>query len=591
MLLFLICFLAGILTVLAPCVLPLLPVIVGSSLTDGKIDKKKAFTIAVSLSVSVILFTLLLKVSALFIGVPEGVWKIFSGGIILIFGIITCIPSLWENIPFIGYLNRESNKAIGTGYQKKNLLGDIIIGAALGPVFSTCSPTYFVVLATVLPQNFALGIIYLFAYSAGLSLALLGVAVAGQKIIEKLGIAADPRGWFKKILGVIFILVGIAVISGFDKKIEAALLNSGIFDITKIEQKLLEFNAKDQKSEEPSLVPDTTEEIIGEIKEMPADVKKQPNTSLKKVLYPAAHEIVRPAGFVNTGGKPITIGEFKGKKVVLLDIWTYSCINCQRTLPYVHEWYEKYKDQGLEIISLHTPEFSFEKVQKNVEDAVKRFDIRYPVVLDNEYATWNAYGNRYWPRKYLIDLDGYIVYDHIGEGGYEETEQAIQKALAERNERLGMKEEVSDTPIASVPKISFEPSRVSSPEVYFGAARNSYLGNGSKNVSGIQDLKLPSELLSNMLYLEGKWLFDTEYAENQSEAKILFKYEAKNVYMVASSAELLDLEVWQDGIFVKTVSIQGEKLYQLIEGSEYGNHVMELRSKKSGLKAFTFTFG
>jgi thiol-disulfide isomerase/thioredoxin len=144
-----------------------------------------------------------------------------------------------------------------------------------------------------------------------------------------------------------------------------------------------------------------------------------------------APDISTPDGFINTDGKPITLAELRGKKVVLVSFWTFSCINCKRTLPYLNEWYSKYKDQGLEIVSIHTPEFAFEKVLKNVEDAVKVQGIQYPVVLDNDFSTWQAYGNQYWPRKYLLNKDGYIIYDHIGEGAYEETENRIKQALEE----------------------------------------------------------------------------------------------------------------------------------------------------------------
>ena len=163
----------------------------------------------------------------------------------------------------------------------------------------------------------------------------------------------------------------------------------------------------------------------------------------KDRLYQVAKEITTPDGFINTGqnldgsAKPISIGEFVGSKVVLVDFWTYSCINCQRTTPYLNAWYQKYKDEGLVIIGLHTPEFEFEKIYQNVLEATKSMEIKYPVVLDNDYSTWNAYRNRFWPRKYLIDINGYIVYDHIGEGKYEETEKKIQEALAERKVVLG----------------------------------------------------------------------------------------------------------------------------------------------------------
>src|SRR3989338_266338 len=157
----------------------------------------------------------------------------------------------------------------------------------------------------------------------------------------------------------------------------------------------------------------------------------------KMKRYELAKEITTPDDFINTDSKPITIGEFVGKKVVLIDFWTYSCINCQRTTPYLNAWDEKYKDKGLVIIGIHTPEFEFEKDYNNVKAAVEKFGIQFPVVLDNDYSTWTAYRNQYWPRKYLIDIDGYIVYDHIGEGAYEETEKKIQEALSERMTILG----------------------------------------------------------------------------------------------------------------------------------------------------------
>ena len=150
----------------------------------------------------------------------------------------------------------------------------------------------------------------------------------------------------------------------------------------------------------------------------------------KLAKYPFAKEIVNPSGYINTD--KITVSELIGKKVILIDFWTYSCINCQRTIPYLNSWYEKYGDKGLEIIGVHTPEFLFEQKYENVLAAVNKFGVKYPVVMDNNYSTWTAYGNLYWPHKYLIDIDGFIVYDHIGEGAYDEAEQKIQELLQER---------------------------------------------------------------------------------------------------------------------------------------------------------------
>lgn len=233
-------FIAGILTVLAPCILPLLPVIVGHSIADNTPSKRRLFVVIVSLGLSIVLFTLILKVSTLFINIPDDFWKYFSGGIILLFGLITVFPKIWENITLLNIVNRKSNQALSEGYKKNNIWGDIIVGASLGPIFSACSPTYFVILATVLPASFLLGIFYLLIYVFGLGLSLLVVAFAGQKIIQKLGFVADTHGYFKKVIGILFILVAILILSGYDKKFQTYLLDRGYFDATTIEQNLLD---------------------------------------------------------------------------------------------------------------------------------------------------------------------------------------------------------------------------------------------------------------------------------------------------------------------------------------------------------------
>ncbi len=313
------------------------------------------------------------------------------------------------------------------------------------------------------------------------------------------------------------------------------------------------------------------------------EVKTTMNKEGKSKRYSVAKEITTPDGFINTDGKPVTIGEFIGKKVVLLDIWTYSCINCQRTTPYLNAWQEKYKDKGLVIIGLHTPEFGFEKVYENVLDATKRMGIKYPVVLDNDYSTWNAYQNRFWPRKYLIDIDGYIVYDHIGEGGYEETERKIQDALAERMAVLGESEKIDQTVTKEIP-VQGGPR---SPETYFGSARN----NQQKNI----------------LFPNDGWNITAEFAQNvSSDARIVYQYTAKDVFFVAESDTEAVVEVLIDGKplgpeavsdIVKSalgssiLKIKEARLYKVIEGNQSETHTLELKIKKPGLKAFTFTFG
>ena len=232
---------AGALTVLAPCILPLLPVVIGSS-AQGR-SKWTPYIVIGSLGASILLFTYLLKASTLLIDIPTAVWSYVSGGILVGFGLILAFPVIWDNVPGISKLSVGSNKIVGSGHQKKSFWGDVLIGAALGPVFSSCSPTYFVILATVLPESFLVGTIYLLAYILGLSAILLMITLLGQKVMGRLINLADGSGWFKKVVGVLFVVIGIAIIFGLDKTFETAILDSGLLDgVIGIENQFLEEN-------------------------------------------------------------------------------------------------------------------------------------------------------------------------------------------------------------------------------------------------------------------------------------------------------------------------------------------------------------
>ncbi len=292
----------------------------------------------------------------------------------------------------------------------------------------------------------------------------------------------------------------------------------------------------------------------------------------KALEYPRAKELVAPTGFINTqNGLPITISQYIGKDVILIDFWTYSCINCQRTIPYLNTWYSKYQGDGFVIIGVHTPEFDFEKDIGNVEAAVQKFGIKYPVVLDSDMGTWNAYGNLYWPREYLIDIDGFIREDHIGEGGYSDTENTIQQLLIERAQELGLSAAGIATttvsnPADQMPNIS--------QETYFGAYRNINPDGGS-----------------NASYLSGAWSIEDQYAETSGSAKLVFPYTAKYVYVVASSSVPMNVTVKVDGKTVNTVLISNAELYTLVSQPDVESHTLELDIPKSGVDIFTLTFG
>lgn len=311
-------------------------------------------------------------------------------------------------------------------------------------------------------------------------------------------------------------------------------------------------------------------------------------------------EIVDPAGYVNTD--KITIGELVGKKVILVDFMTYSCINCIRTFPYLNKWYETYRDQGLEIVGIHTPEFAFEHKIENVRVALAGYGIKFPVVLDNEYGTWRNYGNSYWPRKYLIDINGNVVYDHIGEGAYEETEMKIRELLAERRQVLGLAGTMpaTTTPIA----VDMDLRKIGSPEVYFGAARNELLVNGSRRVSGVQTLIRPQSLRLNNLALVGSWDIQPDFIKaSQATSSILFHYQARNVYLVAATNAPARVQIYLDGQLLVgvdrgadvseegVVTIDGNRLYHLIGDSDYGEHLLEIVPLDGQVEFYTLTFG
>ncbi len=323
----------------------------------------------------------------------------------------------------------------------------------------------------------------------------------------------------------------------------------------------------------------------------------------QKAGYTPAREISDPTGFVNASSG-FTLASLVGKKVILLDFWTYSCINCIRTLPHVDAWQQAYASSGLEIVGIHTPEFDFEKDITNVRAAVAQYGIRYPVILDSNYGTWNAYGNLYWPADYLIDMAGYVVHQGIGEGNYDGTEAEIQTLLKQRATILGLP---APTFSGMAPVVAQTPSGGSmSPETYFGAARNEYLANGTRSATGTQTLTTPQNPELNGLYLGGTWNFADQYAANSSAgAKVVYKYQAARVFFVASgpSGASTTIQVFQDGKPITAaasgsdvkdgiLTVGPSRLYNVVNNPDgSGVHTLELIVNAPGLQAYTFTFG
>lgn len=302
-----------------------------------------------------------------------------------------------------------------------------------------------------------------------------------------------------------------------------------------------------------------------------------------------APELTGTQQWINS--EPLSIAGLKGK-VVLIDFWTYSCINCIRTLPYIEKWHEKYADAGLVIIGVHTPEFEFEKDYNNVFEAVKRYGLKYPIVQDNNFETWRAFENNYWPRKYMIDANGNIRYDHIGEGDYEETERAIVSLLEEAGSKVSMNatDQASD--------VDF--SGIGTPEIYLGYQfARAPIGNTEGLGTGqVIEYKHTEPAAANIVYLEGNWSSSPETAVAHEGAKLYLKYSAKDVNIVAGGNATI--EVLLDGKSAGPntgrdgangmVQIDGQRLYNIISTQDYGTHIVEIMAQP-GFEIYTFTFG
>jgi thiol-disulfide isomerase/thioredoxin len=298
----------------------------------------------------------------------------------------------------------------------------------------------------------------------------------------------------------------------------------------------------------------------------------------------AAPEFTGTGRWFNTaGGKPLSLRELRGK-VVLIDFWTYTCINCVRTLPYIKAWDRKYGGKGLVIVGVHTPEFSFERDAPNVAAAIRREGLRYPVVQDNDYATWEAYGNQYWPAKYLIDASGQVRYTHFGEGEYATTEANIRTLLAEAGAgRLG----------GTARATTEQPSRDTTPETYLGAERAERFVPVPPLPGRHRYDARPGEVPQDHFTLDGEWTIDAERASAGRRARIRATVSARRVFLVMSSQgdRARHVRVYVDGRPHRTVTVRGQRLYELVDLPRMRTGIaVELRLPP-GVSGYAFTFG
>jgi cytochrome c biogenesis protein CcdA/thiol-disulfide isomerase/thioredoxin len=569
MLLLLISFVAGVLTILAPCVLPVLPIIIGGSIGGHGRERARPYIIGASLAGSIIFFTLLLKVSTILVSVPPDVLNYVSGGLLIALGLAAALPAVWEKL--VIYLNFQaaSQRLLGKSERNRSkYLGPILTGVALGPVFASCSPTYAFILASVLPGSFAAGLIYLITYTIGLALALLVISLGGKQILTRYNWAVDTHSIFRRALGVLFIIIGVVILAGFQVRVETWVANHLPFDETRIERILL---AKQDRKTIYKKAHSTN-----------------PNDGVLNVQPTPAPQFAGLTNWINS--KPLTLSQLKGK-VVLVDFWTFSCVNCIRTIPFLEKVYQTYADKGFVIVGVNTPEFAFEHNPANVAAAVARDGITYPVALDNNYDTWNAYDNDSWPADYLIDTQGDVRYVSLGEGGYSQTEKAIQ-ALLGLNTQLQSSKLNTTVPV----------TQNQTPETYFGTNRDSdYVGTPSLS-DMTATFHAAATLGKNNWSLNGSWQINPEYITSESDSSTLsFHINAKDVYVVAgtpagqTSTVAITLPASVTGQYGSDAPngqalINGSRLYHIVSLSQMGDPTITLQVPK-GVSLYTFTFG
>lgn len=602
-------FLAGLLTILLPCILPLLPIVLGVSIA-GRSKLRPLLTVA-GMIVSFVGFTFLLYVVlGRFVEFADDL-RIATFDVLLLFGVgflfesrifrwigaaggglffvSKGIPSVLIAMvagvvvmeiasriaPRIQQLGTDAQAGARSEFGQDSLATAFIVGLTLGLVWVPCAgPALGVALALVREQPGSQAALALTAYAVGAGIPLLLVGYGGQAAVRSARTLARYSGRIKHVSGVMLIASAVALSLGLFQTFQVWLASHTRFGAigTRIEEQL---------------VGDRSHPSPGSASASASAASSPPFT----MQLPVLPIITRAPEFANLGpwhnSQPFTIASLKGK-VVLVDFWTYSCINCIRTLPHVQGYWTKFKDTGkFVLLGVHTPEFTFEKSEKNVAMAIKEHGLTYPVAQDNDYGTWNAFANHYWPAKYLIDVNGYIRYTHFGEGGYEATDRAIASLLQEIGTAVQGTEGTEGTEVRKGP-ISLE--------TYVGARSWPAFGNNVGDPDGdVHVYKAPSSMTLNKYYLSGSWqLIDQESQVLRSATgDIRMKFLGGEINLVLgleTGTKPVQASVSVDGKAGKNFTIDRHDLYHLFKGS-YGEHEIVLSLKEPGVEAFAFTFG
>lgn len=564
-------FLAGIITILSPCILPILPIILSGSFGS----KRKPLGIVIGFILSFTFFTLFLSALVRVSGIPPDILRNISVIIILIFGISLILPQF--QIFTEKLFSRLSGRFAVQG-NHEGFHGGVFIGLSLGLIWTPCVGPIIASVITLAATNSVnlTAFIITFFYALGTAIPMFAIMLGGRTLLQKVPWLLPNTAKIQKIFGVVMILTAVAIFFNIDRKFQVFILD-----------KFPSYGTNLTSIEDNSQVKEQLDSLFN---------SKSNNSDKNLEDYGAAPEIIPGGEWYNLpagrqGSNPIKLADQKGK-VVLVDFWTYSCINCIRTLPYLTRWHDKYKDNGLVILGVHSPEFEFEKNPQNVKKAIEDFGIEYPVVQDNNFATWQAYSNRYWPAKYLIDKDGKVRYVHFGEGNYDETEKAIQTLLKEAGSSVD--EEISNS--------TYAPNSDITHETYLGSARMDYFYPNRKLSQGERNFTAQTNFPVNTFTLGGTWNIMPEYSESISKSVLIQNFKAQQVFLVMRSVDgkpkkvkiFLDNQTPESNagkdVVNGIVTVEADRLYELINLPEVANKKLRLEFE-NGIEVFAFTFG
>ena len=535
-------FVAGVVTALSPCVLPVLPIVLAGGATG-----RRPFAIIAGIVLSFTVFTLFAAWLLDSLGLPADLLRNLAIALLL----LVAATLLW---PRVGELLARPLQAL-TRRRPGDLGGGFLLGAGLGLVFVPCAgPVLAAVTVIAARREVGLdGVLLTLSYAAGAALPMLAIALLGQRASRSLrGHAVTVR----RTAGVLVGIAALAIAYGVDQD-----LQTQVPGYTESLQERFERSGPARRA---------LEELTGA-----ADPEALAATGESLPDYGLAPEFYGIVGWLNS--EPLTLERLRGR-VVLIDFWTYSCVNCLRTLPYVTDWDARYRDSGLTVVGVHSPEFAFEREEANVRENADELGIEYPIALDNRFGTWSVWNNQYWPAKYLIDRKGHVRYYHFGEGDYAETEEAIRELLASRGTTLPAASTLEDE----------SPHGLVTPESYLGYERLARYAGTPVVRDQEAAYELPAELADNELAYGGRWTVEDERAIAGRDARLRLAYRARDVFLVLTGRGSVD--VLLDGERPRRIRVAGDRLYTLVDRDELSDHELELRFSP-GVAAYAFTFG